>query len=58
LREMIVHYRNVKELAWRAEALLLRILVEAGNMNKPADGMKVMALVRDTAAQMRGLRAP
>lgn len=58
LRGAIEYYRAAKELASRTEAELLHILIKSENHGAEIDGIKVLGLVRQAAADLRGLKAP
>lgn len=58
VRDMLDYYRSAKTIAYRTEIELMRIISGAENFNKPIDGIKVLGLVRQAAADLRGLKAP
>ena len=58
LRDMIGHYHAHEQLASQTKNDLLYILVNAENMGKKIDAIKVLGIVRQAAADLRGLKAP
>lgn len=58
VKEMAAYYRTVKDLAYRTEIALMRVLSGAANFNEPIDGIKVLGICRQAAADLRGLKAP
>ena len=58
LRDMIGHYHAHEQLACQTKNDLLYILINAENMNRPIDAVKVLGLLRKAAADLRGLKAP
>lgn len=53
LKEIIAYYRQQKELAGSMELRLSEFLTQ-----KEIDGYKVLGLLRQAAADLRGLKAP